>query len=72
MSFCSISGQHFSVGDAQKRFCVQSCSKPIAYCLALEEHGEEKVHQECPRYRLEDFTYALSVRWRGTIGTQFQ
>ena len=30
-------------------FCVQSCCKPINYCLALEEHGEEKVHAHIGR-----------------------
>jgi glutaminase len=44
MAVCSIDGQRFSLGDADDFFCVQSCSKPITYCLALEENGEEEVH----------------------------
>lgn len=45
LSVCSIDGQRFSLGDSDDFFCVQSCSKPITYCLALEEQGEEKLHK---------------------------
>lgn len=45
VAICSIDGQRMSLGDADDSFCVQSCSKPITYCLALEEHGEEEVHR---------------------------
>jgi len=45
VSVCSIDGQRVSLGGADDTFCVQSCSKPITYCLALEEHGEEVVHK---------------------------
>lgn len=41
---CTIDGQRWSIGDSQTDFCVQSCCKPINYCLALEEHGEDYVH----------------------------
>ena len=44
MAVCSIDGQQFSMGDADDFFCVQSCSKPITYCLALDELGESQVH----------------------------
>ena len=30
-------------------FCVQSCCKPINYCIALEENGVDKVHQHVGR-----------------------
>ncbi|MBY0402770.1 MAG: glutaminase, partial [Cyanobacteria bacterium] len=45
VSLCTIDGQRFSLGDSDKYFCVQSASKPINYCLALEEHGEALVHK---------------------------
>eukprot|EP00931_Biecheleriopsis_adriatica_P060696 TRINITY_DN36466_c0_g1_i1.p1 TRINITY_DN36466_c0_g1~~TRINITY_DN36466_c0_g1_i1.p1 ORF type:complete len:1103 (+),score=164.67 TRINITY_DN36466_c0_g1_i1:345-3311(+) len=45
MSLCSTSGQLFSLGDSTSPFCVQSTSKPVTYCMALELHGEEKVHR---------------------------
>jgi glutaminase len=44
VTICTIDGQLFSVGDAQIDFSVQSCGKPLNYCLALEEHGEDMVH----------------------------
>ncbi|RHY94552.1 hypothetical protein DYB35_010514 [Aphanomyces astaci] len=34
----------FSLGDSKDHFCVQSCSKAISYCLAVEELGADKVH----------------------------
>ncbi len=49
VSVCTVDGQRFSLGDAQTSFCLQSVSKPISYCLALEEHGEEKVHSHVGR-----------------------
>jgi len=44
VSVCSIDGQRFSYGDVDEGFSVQSCAKPITYCAALEEHGEDVVH----------------------------
>jgi len=45
VSVCSIDGQRFAVGDADVEFCVQSCSKPISYILALMDNGEDVVHK---------------------------
>lgn len=48
VSVCTIDGQRWSYGGAlksdQKMFCVQSCSKPISYLMALSERGHELVH----------------------------
>ena len=33
------------VGDADTPFCIQSCSKPLSYLIALDEFGEEYVHK---------------------------
>ncbi|MEO1334326.1 MAG: glutaminase A [Myxococcota bacterium] len=49
VSLCTIDGQIKSWGDADVDFCLQSTCKPINYCLALEEQGEEKVHQHVGR-----------------------
>ena len=45
ISICTVDGQRFSIGETQTHYCVQSTCKPINYCMALEEHGAEKVHQ---------------------------
>ena len=44
VALCTIDGQRFSVGDSQVFFPVESTCKPVNYCLALEEHGEDTVH----------------------------
>ena len=45
MALCTIDGQRTMFGDADVPFCLQSSCKPINYCMALEEHGEEVVHR---------------------------
>ena len=45
VTICTIDGQMFSIGDATVEFSVQSCGKPLNYCLALEQHGAELVHR---------------------------
>ena len=45
ISICTIDGQQYSIGDTDYGFCVQSCSKPISYLIAVEENGFETVHQ---------------------------
>ncbi len=45
VSVCTIDGQRFSIGDSDDSFCVQSCSKPMTYCIALEAVGGEELHK---------------------------
>jgi len=45
VAVCTVDGQRFSLGDATVDFSVQSCCKPLNYCLALEEQGDEEVHR---------------------------
>jgi glutaminase len=46
---CSVSGQTCSFGDDTVPFCVQSCVKPLIYCMAVDRHGEETVHKHVGR-----------------------
>jgi glutaminase len=49
IAVCTVDGQRFSVGDARTAFCLQSVSKTVSYCLALDEHGTEAVHRHVGR-----------------------
>ncbi len=49
VAICSVDGQRFSLGDAKEHFSIQSMSKTVGYCLALEEFGEEVVHRHVGR-----------------------
>lgn len=49
ISVCTVDGQRYSFGDSKVNFCLQSSCKPINYCLALEELGEERVHSHIGR-----------------------
>ncbi len=49
VTICTVDGQQLQIGDHRQFFSVQSVCKPIGYCIALEEHGEAKVHQHIGR-----------------------
>jgi glutaminase len=49
VAVCTVDGQRLALGDAGVNFCLQSVSKPVNYCLALEEHGEAVVHRHVGR-----------------------
>jgi glutaminase len=49
IAVCTVDGQRFAVGDAAVPFCLQSVSKAVSYCLALDEHGTEAVHRHVGR-----------------------
>jgi len=34
ISITTVDGQHFSIGDSDKQFCIQSCCKPLNYLIA--------------------------------------
>ena len=34
ISVCSVTGEMFHIGDTEQEFCIQSCCKPLNYCLA--------------------------------------
>lgn len=45
ISICTVDGQQFNIGDTGFQFCIQSCSKPLSYLLALNDFGTEYVHK---------------------------
>ena len=49
LAIVSIDGQMFTMGDADTDFSIQSTCKPFNYCFALEELGEDTVHQHIGR-----------------------
>src|SRR6516225_6083607 len=49
IAVCTVDGQRFSVGDATTGLSLQSVSKTVSYCLALDEHGVEGVHRHVGR-----------------------
>ena len=44
ISFCNVNGKTFSIGNTDDEFCLQSCSKPLSYCIARELSSLEHVH----------------------------
>jgi glutaminase len=44
ISVTTVDGQQFSIGDSEKDFCIQSCSKPLTYLMGQREFGEKYVH----------------------------
>jgi glutaminase len=49
VALCTVDGQRLALGDSKVDFSVQSTTKPINYCMALERHGDEVVHHHVGR-----------------------
>ncbi len=43
IAVCTVDGQVLAVGDAERRFTIQSIANPFAYGLALEARGRDEV-----------------------------
>lgn len=44
ISACTVDGNFIEIGDTKTQFCLQSCSKPLTYCMVREQLGRTKVH----------------------------
>ena len=44
ISICHVNGEIFNIGDCDKYFGLQSCSKPLSYCIAYDELGKDDLH----------------------------
>ena len=44
ISICSVNGDRKDFGNHKFPFCLQSCSKPITYCIARETNKDLRVH----------------------------
>ena len=45
ISVCFINGKSINIGDFKDSFCLQSCSKPLSYCIARELNNVDYIHQ---------------------------
>jgi glutaminase len=45
ISVCDIHGKIFNYGNHDQYFSLQSCSKPLSYCIAYDEIGKETLHK---------------------------
>jgi len=45
VSICTVDGQRHSVGDVNVPFCLQSCSKPLTYAIAISDSSPDVVHR---------------------------
>ena len=43
ISVCLVNGKIINIGDYEDFFCLQSCSKPLSFCIA-RELNQIKVH----------------------------
>jgi len=49
VAICTIDGQQLALGDSNVPFSIQCVAKPVIYCAALDEHGEDYVHSHVGR-----------------------
>jgi len=44
ISICTVNGDMINIGDTTEHFCIQSCSKPLSYCIARQENKDKDIH----------------------------
>lgn len=45
ISYCDLEGRIFQLGDTTNEFCIQSCCKPLNYCLARQINNNIDIHE---------------------------
>jgi glutaminase len=45
ISVCDIHGNMYNIGDHKHPFGLQSCSKPLSYCIAYDQYGKRVLHK---------------------------
>lgn len=65
LSICTVDGQRLNLGDTDVEFPLQGCTKPISYCLAVDEHGKDIVHNHVGREPSGEEFNALKVNDQG-------
>ena len=45
ISITTINGEQINIGDVYEKYCIQSCSKPLTYGVAIKDCGIEKVNK---------------------------
>ena len=65
LSLCTVDGQRLEMGDSGVQFPVLGCTKPISYCMAVEENGAEVVHNHVGREPSGEKFNALMVNHSG-------
>ena len=46
ISVCTVGGKQINIGDINDHFCLQSCSKPLSYCIAHDMLGRDELHKK--------------------------
>lgn len=44
ISVCTVDGKTYNFGDTSVPFTLQSCSKPLSYCVAYDLYGLDYIH----------------------------
>ena len=44
ISVCDVNGNIINKGNTDRYFCLQSCSKPLSYCIAHDLYGRDELH----------------------------
>lgn len=65
VSLCTVDGQQYNIGDTDIDFCIQSCCKPINYCIALNDNSVEFVHEYVGREPSGEEFNALKLNKNG-------